>query len=69
MKKFIYIMVAFMLMLILSGCATTAEQRKELYNQRDTAWTQMVSCTVPLLHINTNAETILTGACPASPAL
>jgi hypothetical protein len=36
MKKFIYIMVAFMLMLILSGCATTAEQRKELYNQRDT---------------------------------
>ena len=32
MKKFIYITVAFMLMLIFIGCATTPEQRKESYD-------------------------------------
>ena len=37
MKKFIYIMVTFLLMLILSGCATTPEQRKEIYEQRVTS--------------------------------
>ena len=36
MKKFIYITVAFMLMLIFIGCATmTPEQRKELYDSRE----------------------------------
>jgi len=34
MKKFIYITVAFMLMLIFIGCATTPEQRKETYDLR-----------------------------------
>ena len=35
MKKFIYVTVAFMLMLVFIGCATTApEQRKETYDMR-----------------------------------
>jgi hypothetical protein len=34
MKKFICITVAFMLMAIFSGCATTPEQRKETYDMR-----------------------------------
>ncbi|HUL21380.1 MAG TPA: hypothetical protein VLZ10_07990 [Thermodesulfobacteriota bacterium] len=34
MKKFIYITVVFMLMLISIGCATTPEQRKETYDMR-----------------------------------
>jgi hypothetical protein len=35
MKKFIYITVAFMLMLIFIGCATmTPEERKESYDLR-----------------------------------
>ena len=34
MKKFIYITVAFMLMLIFIGCATTPEQRKDTYDMR-----------------------------------
>ena len=35
MKKFIFIIVAFMLMLIFVGCATmTPEQRKETYDLR-----------------------------------
>jgi len=34
MKKFIYITVAFMLMLIFIGCATTPEQRKDTYDLR-----------------------------------
>ncbi len=34
MKKFIYIAVAFMLMLIFIGCATTPEQRKDTYDMR-----------------------------------
>jgi hypothetical protein len=35
MKKFIYITVAFMLMLIFIACSTmTPEQRKETYNLR-----------------------------------
>ncbi len=37
MKKFIFIIVAFMLMLIFVGCATmTPEQRKETYDMRST---------------------------------
>ena len=36
MKKFIYIIVAFMLMAVFIGCATmTPEQRKELYDSRE----------------------------------
>ena len=36
MKKFIYITVAFMLMLIFIGCATmTPEERKERYDLRN----------------------------------
>jgi len=35
MKKFIYITVASILMAMFIGCRT-AEQRKELYEQRDT---------------------------------
>jgi hypothetical protein len=34
MKKFIYITVVFMLMLIFIGCATTPEQRKDTYDMR-----------------------------------
>ena len=34
MKKFISITVAFMLMLIFIGCATTPEQRKDTYDMR-----------------------------------
>ncbi|HVP79415.1 MAG TPA: hypothetical protein VMV04_16135 [Thermodesulfobacteriota bacterium] len=34
MKKFIYITVAFMLLLMFIGCATTPEQRKETYDMR-----------------------------------
>jgi uncharacterized protein YceK len=35
MKKFIYTTVAFMIMLVLSGCATmTPEERKEKYDLR-----------------------------------
>ncbi len=34
MKKFIYITVVLMLMLIFSGCATTPEQRKDTYDMR-----------------------------------
>ena len=37
MKKFIYITVAFMLVLIFIGCyaTTTSEQRKETYDMRE----------------------------------
>jgi len=35
MKKFIYVTVAFMLMLVFIGCATTTpDQRKETYDMR-----------------------------------
>jgi hypothetical protein len=35
MKRFIYITVAFMVMLVFIGCATTTpEQRKETYDMR-----------------------------------
>jgi hypothetical protein len=46
MKKFIYITVAFMLMLIFIGCATTPEQRKESYDLRkDVGNSQFVGST------------------------
>jgi len=36
MKKFIYIIITFMLMLIFIGCSTmTSEQRKETYDMRE----------------------------------
>ncbi len=34
MRKIISVTVAFILMLILIGCATTSEQRKETYDMR-----------------------------------
>ena len=34
MKKFSYITVVLMLILIFSGCATTPEQRKDTYDMR-----------------------------------
>jgi len=46
MKKFIYITVAFMLMLIFIGCATTPEQRKDTYDLRkDVGNSQFVGST------------------------
>jgi hypothetical protein len=41
MKKFIYITVAFMLMLVFTGCASmTPEQRKENYDLRSSVGNQ-----------------------------
>ena len=41
MKKFIFIIVAFMLMAIFIGCAsTTSEQRKEAYDLRQNVGNQ-----------------------------
>ena len=46
MKKFIYITVVFMLMLISIGCATTPEQRKDTYDMRkDVGNSQFVGST------------------------
>ncbi len=46
MKKFIYITVVFMLMLIFIGCATTSEQRKDTYDMRkDVGNSQFVGST------------------------
>ena len=46
MKKFMYITVVFMLLLIFIGCATTPEQRKDTYDMRkDVGNSQFVGST------------------------